>query len=394
MGSAAATGVADSGSCAALDSQGSQLQAGSSHDSHAASGSLLPVSTQSEEGAGELGPLTCPLPAGLYNVSRASAQHKLPWLPDPVTQPAAASWSQRLTGWLSSAAWALLVLLLIGGLVSARQPWLLRQLLPAQATPPSAVADSALTAAAGANGAAAAVVATAGLATISVQPAGKGKKGKKGKNSAAAKGQQLQQQQQQQQPVGSASSGPSSSSAAAASNSQEEGHLASNGQQQPRLVSTSHAGGMSSDLPLSPSLAQLLADPGSHHSQLSSIGSDSGLAGVSPPLGPAPARSWVDTDGAVVIGRLRVGPAILGYGSAGELPSLLPQCHAVSNNCSVAKGCMHSNNKPLSAGTIVYEGVLDGRPVAVKRLLRQFYDLARKEIEVRCSNADPSKGMD
>jgi serine/threonine-protein kinase/endoribonuclease IRE1 len=54
-------------------------------------------------------------------------------------------------------------------------------------------------------------------------------------------------------------------------------------------------------------------------------------------------------DGAVVIGRLRVGPKAIGYGSA---------------------------------GTIVYEGVLDGRPVAVKRLLRQFYDLARKEIGV------------
>lgn len=36
----------------------------------------------------------------------------------------------------------------------------------------------------------------------------------------------------------------------------------------------------------------------------------------------------------------------------------------------------------LPSGTIVYEGSLDGRPVAVKRLLRQFYDLARKEIEV------------
>ncbi|KAF5826524.1 kinase-like domain-containing protein, partial [Dunaliella salina] len=34
------------------------------------------------------------------------------------------------------------------------------------------------------------------------------------------------------------------------------------------------------------------------------------------------------------------------------------------------------------AGTIVYEGKLDGRGVAVKRLLRQFYDLAKKEIEV------------
>jgi hypothetical protein len=26
--------------------------------------------------------------------------------------------------------------------------------------------------------------------------------------------------------------------------------------------------------------------------------------------------------------------------------------------------------------------MMDGRPVAVKRLLRQFYDLARKEIQV------------
>jgi hypothetical protein len=32
-------------------------------------------------------------------------------------------------------------------------------------------------------------------------------------------------------------------------------------------------------------------------------------------------RSYVDDDGAVVIGRLRVGPGILGYGSAGEGPA-------------------------------------------------------------------------
>jgi hypothetical protein len=35
-----------------------------------------------------------------------------------------------------------------------------------------------------------------------------------------------------------------------------------------------------------------------------------------------------------------------------------------------------------TAGTVVYEGALDSRPVAVKRLLRQFYTLARKEIDV------------
>lgn len=52
-------------------------------------------------------------------------------------------------------------------------------------------------------------------------------------------------------------------------------------------------------------------------------------------------------DGSVRIGRLRVGPGILGYGSG---------------------------------GTIVFEGELDGRSVAVKRLLQQFNELAKKEI--------------
>ena len=33
-----------------------------------------------------------------------------------------------------------------------------------------------------------------------------------------------------------------------------------------------------------------------------------------------------------------------------------------------------------SGGTLVFEGELDGRPVAIKRILHQFYDLAKKEI--------------
>lgn len=45
---------------------------------------------------------------------------------------------------------------------------------------------------------------------------------------------------------------------------------------------------------------------------------------------------------------LQVGPAVLGYGSG---------------------------------GTVVFSGELDGRPVAVKRMLRQFYEVARKEID-------------
>ena len=58
-------------------------------------------------------------------------------------------------------------------------------------------------------------------------------------------------------------------------------------------------------------------------------------------------RSFITIDGVTLVGRLRVGPGILGYGSG---------------------------------GTVVYEGELDGRQVAVKRLLRQFVDLAKKEI--------------
>jgi serine/threonine-protein kinase/endoribonuclease IRE1 len=77
---------------------------------------------------------------------------------------------------------------------------------------------------------------------------------------------------------------------------------------------------------------------------------EEGAAAAATAAASEPRASFVDPDdGAVVIGRLRVGPKAIGYGSA---------------------------------GTIVYEGVLDGRPVAVKRLLRQFYDLARKEIGV------------
>lgn len=53
-------------------------------------------------------------------------------------------------------------------------------------------------------------------------------------------------------------------------------------------------------------------------------------------------------DGVMLVGRMRVGPGVLGYGSG---------------------------------GTVVFSGELDGRPVAVKRMLRQFYEMARKEID-------------
>ena len=62
---------------------------------------------------------------------------------------------------------------------------------------------------------------------------------------------------------------------------------------------------------------------------------------------PAMRRRTVE-DGVILVGRMRVGPDVLGYGSG---------------------------------GTVVFAGELDGRPVAVKRMLRQFFEMARKEID-------------
>ena len=73
-------------------------------------------------------------------------------------------------------------------------------------------------------------------------------------------------------------------------------------------------------------------------------------SGGFPGASPEPLRS---DSGAVRVGRLSVGPGILGYGSC---------------------------------GTIVFEGELDGRPVAVKRLLAQFHELARAELATLISS--------
>jgi serine/threonine protein kinase len=72
----------------------------------------------------------------------------------------------------------------------------------------------------------------------------------------------------------------------------------------------------------------------------------SSLADNDDPL-KRPNSSSIDTDGNLVVGRLTVSPRILGLGSH---------------------------------GTIVYEGTWEGRAVAVKRMLKAFYDLADLEI--------------
>lgn len=68
-----------------------------------------------------------------------------------------------------------------------------------------------------------------------------------------------------------------------------------------------------------------------------------------PPLPPPPFQTERDEDGFLHVGRLRVSELILGYG-----------CH----------------------GTMVYKGTLDGRPVAVKRMLKAFHQAAEREIRL------------
>ncbi|KAL4433623.1 hypothetical protein ABPG75_000064 [Micractinium tetrahymenae] len=94
-------------------------------------------------------------------------------------------------------------------------------------------------------------------------------------------------------------------------------------QQQSRQQSVQHQNGQLDDTqPSSAAVAAGLADPSMQRRQVK--------------------------DGVILVGRMRVGPGVLGYGSG---------------------------------GTVVFAGELDGRPVAVKRMLRQFYEMARKEID-------------
>lgn len=58
------------------------------------------------------------------------------------------------------------------------------------------------------------------------------------------------------------------------------------------------------------------------------------------------------------------------------MPACLPSCPSPRHS-QVGPGVLGYG----SGGTVVFSGELDGRPVAVKRMLRQFYEMARKEID-------------
>lgn len=363
-------------SCAAIEADADNPTSGN------AAGTLLPITARQEGSTSELGELSCPLPTGLFTVSTAAAaavKHQLPWLPE-TTKPQPPNLGY-LSGWQTASKWWLLLMPLVAALlvILAVACMKLGGQLTQQAQQSVLMQHAAAAPKLAADGSpAAALVATSGLAAAGnpVVAGGrvKGKKGKKGKSTAL---------NATAPNVDTVDASGIVASAYPAVNGESEvapkgiNGAIPNGSTTDSLSASNTSGGMTADLPLSPAALALQSDPGSHHSQLSGMGSDSAPV----PAAAAP-RSWVDVDGAVVIGRLRVGPGILGYGSAGGC-NAAPVCWyarrgAVSRNLAAvsSSACLKC------AGTTVYEGVLDGRPVAVKRLLRQFYDLARKEIQV------------
>jgi serine/threonine-protein kinase/endoribonuclease IRE1 len=330
-------------------------------DADGAEGGLVPLHPDGGAAKEGLGGLTCPhLPLGLYELAEPGlARGSLPWLPASLQgSDEDASWM----GWLADNAWQVLLTFLVIALAAAvaRLGYLVN-MRPAQLQSAALQLAAAGSASVGSTLMAAAAAATGGGSATPAR-AGKGRKGKSGKGRSAAgaaapttasqqTSAELQLQQQQQQPEHKQQQQQQQQDKPVEEEQQQ--------QKQQQQGSSGEAGGLKEPPPQNappqqqdgkvsaPSEengdgARSLSRSDDEARRLSS--SDAGF--LSSDSG---ARSYVDETGAVVIGRLRVGPSVLGYGSA---------------------------------GTIVYEGSLDARPVAVKRLLRQFYDLARKEIGV------------
>lgn len=269
----------------------------------------------------ELDELVCPL--GLYNISQSDGSAQLPWLPDAVPDKPPAGEGQAAAG----GGWAALRLLIAAAVVAAalvlgalvlghRRPGL--QLL--------VDGSEELVAVGKAMGSAAALPAAVvhadagggqGAAAADGTPGGKSKaKKRKGKSSTHGSGD------------GGALSKPESQAAAAPSPAPGDGGgasangLATSAQGPPPAAADGHGSNTSTPVPPSAvasqgsgqlSIEQILSDAGSRHS------SESGALPPPPPLSANAKRAIKGEDGAVLIGRLRVGPGILGYGSAGGL---------------------------------------------------------------------------
>jgi serine/threonine-protein kinase/endoribonuclease IRE1 len=173
------------------------------------------------------------------------------------------------------------------------------------------------------------------------QPPGKGKGKGKNKRSKQAAADEAAGQDQELADARASVQASSSDASSWTAHSQKQQQDEQQDEQQEEMEHQRRRADSSVQEPSGPSSASAATDQANGTTAISKRSSESGTF--------LQDRAVVAPDGTVQIGRLKVGPGIVGYGSA---------------------------------GTIVYDGVLDGRPVAVKRLLRQFANLARKEIDV------------
>jgi serine/threonine-protein kinase/endoribonuclease IRE1 len=97
-----------------------------------------------------------------------------------------------------------------------------------------------------------------------------------------------------------------------------------------------------------------------------------------------------------------VGEAVKKAKEIGKQPAIEPNIQTLSNGDSeisnpiIRIGSLEVNtDKPIgtgSNGTVVYEGEFDGRAVAVKRMLMQFYDIASQETKLLRESDDHPNG--
>ena len=126
--------------------------------------------------------------------------------------------------------------------------------------------------------------------------------------------------------------------------------------------------------------------------------------GVRHKKGPRPPSQDPSLDGnPQVNGQASVEDAVRGAQKLGEQTKLEPDIQSVSNDPADVSGpilrigSLEVNTEKMigtgSNGTIVYEGNYDGRPVAIKRMLIQFFDIADQETKLLRESDDHPNGI-
>lgn len=125
--------------------------------------------------------------------------------------------------------------------------------------------------------------------------------------------------------------------------------------------------------------------------------------GVKHKKGKAVAKDDSSQDGNQAKASLTVEDAVRDAQNAGEQTKLEPDIQTVPSDPSevsgpiIRMGALQVNTEKLigtgSNGTMVFEGNFDGREVAVKRMLIQFFDIASQETKLLRESDDHPNGM-